>query len=713
VAALAHLVTVAQAAPTDDKPRAPTTTVVVDFAPAAGTRAWLATAFELAVARELSGFDRLTPVAKTGFRTRECGADTACRLRVYREAHVDLVMLGRATDDAIDYELYQTWTPARVATGSIAIGRGQTPIGLAHETRAALHPVLKHGGLLDQRPHMYGTQDRPAPAWTMFDPVLVLGALALALLPFAWFALLARDVRRVRTLRSARRLARAGIGVALLGLVAAWYGSFAALVAAAPWPFAAAGGLAWGAIAIVAVRGVFPSLDGLARVAHHDVWRILGAWFALAVLRLALATALYAPAIAAALALADRLGVASPWDVVLLVPAVCWFAHAWLAAWVECLAAWHDRRFVDGAATRDNPRARELAHYLTGYVRRTGWDLDPALLARVLLLPGNVDGIVTYGGGSTHARIVVDKQLIALALGEPEEVPDDRQVAVFPAWTAAVVAPGQAAGVRNDASIVELRARKPRTAVYRRPLGRAATLLGYVIPAPGESVPLISDNPRDLAVVRSLLSEHYPWDAPDPDDEFDTTDPTDKDFLFGALVRELGVVQRGDSQLQTFKLVLGARIGRIATRVATRIADTFTVLNFARHHFLQYLHHRATGATELLTARARGERLDDTSLKIVAAARHAKPSARRRRLIWLAWFVGEPIVDARDVRRRRVLAAGIAAIVLAAIGVAAKQAIDYHPTYVKRIASQQREIEKRERERKQQEGSANGEVKAK
>src|ERR1043165_1945603 len=94
----------------------------------------------------------------------------------------------------------------------------------------------------------------------------------------------------------------------------------------------------------------------------------------------------------------------------------------------------------------------------------------------------------------------------------------------------------------------------PFRAYQARPLGQAATLLGYVTPTPGQLVPLISDSPQDLAIVRELLSEHYPWFAPDPDEEYDATDPTDKALLFGALARELGGVRRNETQLATLRL---------------------------------------------------------------------------------------------------------------------------------------------------------------
>jgi hypothetical protein len=282
-----------------------------------------------------------------------------------------------------------------------------------------------------------------------------------------------------------------------------------------------------------------------------------------------------------------------------------------------------------------------------------------------------------------------------------ETKPEDKP-ALWPDWTAAVVTPRPGQPDRRiAASSGDFRGRKVRTAypgMQRKPLGQAATLLGYVVPEPGQIAPLISDNPRDLAVVRELLSEHYPWFAPDPDDEFDATDPSDKDLLFGALVRELGIVRRRESLFATVKLVFGPRFARITSPLRSRLADAYAAMNFARHHLIQYLHYVRTKNTELLTARARLDVLHRTSTRILsqieAAPKHRNTAALNRRLVWLSRFFAEPVVDARAVKVRRLVAAAVIAAVLAAAGFAVKRAVDYHTVYAQRIEAQERALAK-------------------
>ena len=717
-------------------------TVVVDLLAEPGTRPWLADAFEQGVVRELSGFERLSTVAKEDFAARDCGVDRRCRLRVYQQSHIDIVFFGAVTDSEIRYELYQTWTPARLATGTITIGRAQSAIGLKHETRDAFHAVLKHGGLLDQRPHTYADRtltdpgtDPGAPPGATVEPDRTgavgwaIGGLVLLLVPFGLLVARGSSIRRVAALRSARWTAMVLAALAIAGTVVQGLalGPFDELVAAWPWAFAGAGGLAWGALATTAARRILPPLDGLARVAPYDVRRIVGTWCLVAAQRLVVLAVVVAGLVVLTERIGAQLAIASPWRELLILPAIWWLARLWLASWIECLAIVLDDRLVDGAASPANPWPREIADYLLGYVRRTGWDVDRELLSRIVLLPGHdVDGIATYGGGATHARIVIDKALLELAMGaledaDPEERPDDKP-AQWPDWTAATVVPAAGDHPRRAATAAvyysQGHGRKPRPAsrvVVRKPLGQAATLLGYVIASPGELVPLISDNPQDLAVVRELLSEHYPWNAPDPDDEFDPTDPTDKDLLFGALVRELGVIQRGDCRWQTLTLALGRRVARLGSRGHARLADAYAALNFARDHLVQYLYYRWSGATDLLTARARPERLHETSTQIVARLHQPPttppgPRSIRRRLTWLSSFFAAPIIDRRDRWTRRLVAAGVIAAVLAFAGAVVHRAIDYHAIYAARIEAQQRAASERNDQRNQKEVMPHGEA---
>ncbi|MDB4956713.1 MAG: hypothetical protein JWO36_4282 [Myxococcales bacterium] len=671
--------------------------VVIDLTPAPGIPAWFARGFEETIARELAGFERLGTVAKQDVALGSCGADRACRLRAYRAADIDIVLFGSVADDTIAYELYQTWTPARLETGEIDVGKTESIVGLEHSTRRVFHVVLKHGGLLDQKPYMLEREaaaSTTATAWTTKQIAIGICLLAFLALPFVLALLGGEAPKRLAAMRSARRVLFV-IAVAIVMAVVLDPRRIGELVGASGWLVAGIGGLGWGAFLVFLVRTAFPPLDGLERVPHGELVRILATWCIAALERLAMLAIAYAPVVSLVVWLGASIAIPARWVYLVIAPAVVWLAQLWFASWVECLALRLDRRLVEGVASQDNPWSREITDYLMGYVRRTGWDLDPELLARSIFLPGkNIGGVVTYGGGPTRARIVVDRELLVMAMGPLlEDKPDDAP-AHWPDWTVATIGPRP--GLKLASTVPVPRARKQRAAypgMQRKPLGQAATLLGYTMPAPGQLVPLISDNPEDLAIVRQLLSEHYPWFAPDPDEEYDATDPTDKDLLFGALVHALGTVRRNETQLSTLKLSLGTRVARWSSGVRARLADSYAALNFARHHLIQYLYYSWTKKTDLLTARARPVRLHEVSTQILREVSEPKANPSRAiaaRLAWLSQFFAEPITDRRSVLVRRVAAGAVLAALLIAAGIAVKRSIEYHPIYLERMHAQEK-----------------------
>ena len=430
------------------------------------------------------------------------------------------MLFGTVRDATIDYELYQTWTPARLEAGEISIGRSQTVVGLEHETRDALHVVLKHGGLLDQKPyafeHVIADANGAALSWTTTQLAILLALLALLCLPFVWAVFIGRTPRAILGMRSAR-----GIVVAAARARARRRRSRRDRQRGRVVVRGRRGTRRprLGSIRVHLARSAFPPLDGLERVPHGDLVRILKTWCLAAAERLVVLAIGYGGLLVLLVWLGDELAVSALWTGLVIAPAGLWLAQLWLGAWVECIAARLDRRMVEGVPSSENPWSGEVADYLMGYVRRTGWDLDPALLRPVVFLPGKrVRGdVVVYGGGVTHVRIVIDRELLVMAMGPLIEGKSDEKPVAWPDWTLAQVGP---AG-RRDATH-EARARKQKPSypgMQRKPLGQPATLLGYVPPAPGELVPLISDNPQDLAIVRKLLSEHYPWFAPDPDED--------------------------------------------------------------------------------------------------------------------------------------------------------------------------------------------------
>ena len=108
----------------------------------------------------------------------------------------------------------------------------------------------------------------------------------------------------------------------------------------------------------------------------------------------------------------------------------------------------------------------------------------------------------------------------------------------------------------------------------------------------------------------------------------------------------------------------------------------------------------------MLTARADGPELQRISTEIFKQVGAAKPerldrqqrrATIRNRLVWMSQFFHSALAVPRR-RWVRILVGAIVGLSVAAGGFfVVKQAVEYHPKYVQRIAEQQRKIEESKR----------------
>jgi hypothetical protein len=243
-----------------------------------------------------------------------------------------------------------------------------------------------------------------------------------------------------------------------------------------------------------------------------------------------------------------------------------------------------------------------------------------------------------------------------------------------------------------------------------RVFGESATLLGWVMPQPGgDGLPLIANSSEELAVVRSLLTGHYAAFERDADeDEIDDSDPTRKDFLFGALLREMALLQSRDSFLTTLRLALtGGRTSRLCRWLiagvydrflsgpAARVADAEAALNHGLHHLIQYLMFVRTGSDVGLTARANAPRLiqkskdllDHMENKAIPTEHRLLAATPRNRLHWLSQLFHAPLTRRPDWTQRITVALIVLFLAGGALWLAALNAVDYHSIYLERARS--------------------------
>jgi hypothetical protein len=718
-----------------------TVAVVVDVAPSTGD-GWFAAALEQTIARELSRFHSVTLGDK--LNARACpGREARCLVDRYRDAGVDIVVLGRLRQELLDYDVYATWTRGRAFDGSLATLHVDAATLRRHIGELA-RPIVQRGGLVDERPARAAPAPADAATATARHPLL------LATLLFALMLLVALPPLWARLLVGARELARrgrpaswmwSGALIAALGLVAvaAMTTDLPARVVAAvagagatgELAAAVAAGMIWGAFALVHASWVLAPIHGLGQARHDAIWPLLQSWLNLAFLRACLLVA-YVPLFWLALAACDALGLPRRATFMLALPTVGLFIHFWLLTLVDNVAAYLDVHLVVGSATARNPWHATIKRYFRGYIRRNGVDVDAALFERTLFLPSALPGVVSYGGGFARPRILVGEQVRDAALGQlpdetelpertvnPEELPFGF---VLPAPAPTIVGRRRA----RDATLHDRQAEQRRhelTVAPARPraaaprvLGESPTLLGWVMPQPtSDGVPLIANSNEELEVVRQLLTEHYAaFERNVDDDEIDDTDPTQKDFLFAALLVELGRLRSRDTFLTTLRLAL-ALVGPKASRLrrwlvaatvgvydrflsgpAARVADAEAALNQGLHQLIQYLAFLRGGGEQWLTTRANAPKLIQTSKELLehmdraaipTVERQLLAATPRNRLLWLSQLFHAPLARRADRALGTAAALLLATVAGGALYIAVRDAVDYHPTYVERMRS--------------------------
>ena len=631
----------------------------------------------------------------------------------------DIVLRGTLDGDRLAYRIYLPGrAPARpLARGSIAL-RGIDRAQVTRELRRALDSVVEQSSALEESAaRSSGPAAAPAVLASPPEPAVIL-AISIAVACFLALPLCIGAVARrsgkprpMTALTSFRVIPIVWIGIAAIGYGLASSGH---RISPESWPISVVGGLAWGWLAALVLPAIFPSMGGLHRIEYSDLFRVSSAWLIVSLERAVVVGLFYLPFAVAlwlinrAIELDDYVAVAA------VIPIGGLVARLWYLSLVESLSLWLDSRLV--ARTEDesgdekshdseDPWTEAARAYFMGYVRRAGWPADDNLVDGMEILPGHGDRIITYGGGLTHSRVVIGIDLLKMALapcGRPHDYAAPRVSRLqWDEWNAGLVVP-----VEMYATVPSKEQRQPRHTTVpgeteRVPLGQPPTLASYVEPDPLD-----------------LREAHRPTDDPlwldwDPGEEHDGTDPSDKDFLFGALVRELGVVRRGDQHAPTIVLAIGlwlgsgsslAALSRIVgwigapyrmlfARYRAVIGDGFATFNFAHNHLVQYLAWRFWQRDDVLTARAYAPELEQQSADIFAILGRESTGGEsgeadqdlRDRLLWLSEHGSKPVRSRRSLIARRLALAGLALAGLIAIAAAVKQASDYHPTYIERI----------------------------
>ncbi len=668
----------------------PMATIDVRVDAAADVAAWQASAMQTTLRRDIATDKRWTVITAGN-------ADVVLRATLERSRIRYEVSIPSAGEDA------------HVTAGSLSIaGKGRT--ALRNDIRNVLSPMLQPGGgigrvMRGDLPPPPGSLsvDGSTPPVNRTGVVIALLAVVLFLaVPFLLGMIMGgTPAGRLKQLRALKGT------LAIWGLLAAAIVVIAAdLAPATHWPIYIPAGIAWGWFVAAVAQMSFPPFRGLERIEHRDVFRLVRAWSFVAGQRLATGVLLYGPFMLAMWWTCAAIDVPAHITIGVVMPLWGMTVRFWFLSLVETIASGLDDQLVNGPADLSNEWEIAVRGYIVGYMRRAGAPVPEELLARVRFLPGKSEGITLYGGGLTHSRIVINQELLELALApydRPHDyAPEREHVLLFNEWTSGLVIP-----IDVDSRVANKQDRTPRHdldggEIVHDPLGQPPTLAGFVEPS-------AIDNR-----VNFRPAEDPVWLDWDPGEEHDGTDPNDKDFLFGALVRELGLIERRDDHMLTvahaFHTWLSKRppaLGKVWTRLASKpytlvlarypalLADAYTALNYGRNHLVQHLAYQTWAKDDLLTARAYPPVLErQTETIFDELSRDDTPAAahdlNHRRLVWMSWFSHARLRSRRATLARRVAFAGVGVAVAISLGLGVKRALDYHPTYKKRIEAQER-----------------------
>lgn len=725
---------------------APPPRAAVEIEASDAASVWFASGLEEMTKRELLARGNVDVAPKLD-HDRCPMREPKCIVEQHRADGASVVLLGRVDRRAVlSYTIYGPDRDARPLEGALELAAEPTPV-VERRLGQMLRPAVQRGGMLDRAASAPAPASIPAapekpekkPKATGATPaqdraffLAVLGAIALVTSPLVLALLLVGARELTRRARPAS-WKWSGLLLAVLAPLPVAQRVFdvrAALASPADGAIGAAAvfatGALWGSFLLVLGAWIFASIQGFARVRAEALWALLRSWLTLAALRAAALALVQAPIVWTAWRTAEALALPRGATLAVVVPCAGLLGHFWLLSLVDNLSLYLDAALVVGPATERNPWHATIRRYFRGYLRRNGVDVAPDLFARALLLPSRRADVVAYGGGFARPRILVGERPREVALGElPDEEELPERTVNAEELPCGLIAPSPR--VREDAAELARaeQHRRAATAAPARPrapmprlLGAHATLLGAIAPNPEDAgLPLIANTEDDFGVVKRLLTEHYAAFEGNVDgDEVDDTDPSQKDFLFGALLREVGVVARRDVLFATIALavdtvlaktprlhrvVVGgprALYARLFAAPAAKVGDAYAALNTGFHHLIQYLCFvRGTDET-LLTARANEPQMVRTSHAMLARIESEEPQASdrhatldattRARIAWLARFFHAPLAP-RRVAWVRVLSTVLLLVVAGlVVGRWVRDAIAYHPTYVARIKAQ-------------------------
>ena len=650
-------------------------TINVKFYANKAHQQWLAKAYEKSCEKFIGGFAKLKVMANS------------------KNGATDYTWLGELQENTIRYSIVENKTKATINSGSIEVADDLARVQLA--ALSAVKPLVRNGGLVDQ---FISKQNMVLPE-----------------LP--------------KQLSQALQIKYPDSVMSLISLL---------------------GGMVWGYILLVSLSFVFGTLHGLERIWHWNLKQYILSWLEVSVSKFILMALLFAPAVFLGRYL-EHMGSINFYLIwYCIVPVLLLMEYLLIVFTSLLVCVLLDKKYIKGKIKKNKAWDREIRRYFMGYYKRMGLNIPLSILDNILFLPGRQTGVKTYGGGLNRSRIVIPEELLILAIGEPDEVPfDDKDEVpdaaneplgrIFPRkWEKGIKKKPNEKNI-DRALDKAIFAETTRQFLQEPgggggvPLEASAGVWGHIRPNPDKSVGLISDNLQDLQVVKELLQEHHVMFAKlQFEEEYDDTDPSDYDFLFGLMLREIGKVHRREPLFLTlwngfqffvktwphklkviYQKLYDAYFDHLSKHLAI-IDDGYVVLHHGRHHLAQFMFFQLKYDHSILSTRASHQNLFLMSSQIFSKFKGIKPepsdlkrnkATLKNRLLWLSRYFSFALPDYDYKKSRPVLSILLSLMVLTTLTIEVVSSVAYAPVYEKRKQDVQQQIAEYEKAKENKDGS--------
>lgn len=608
------------------------------------SRQWVARAFEYNVFNDLSDYSKIIPIHKDAISIGRCqNGELTCRLQVYEEHGIDIYMEGRLLEHSIEYRLYDTKTKSVVNDGTLNIAPGAHSKWLKINMFKAVKPFLEKGGIIDQRIPAAKEQkvdfeklSGMAKLWFVFNQSLeeyraalqigiIIAAALFLVIPLIMLLIIpsAKKRRERQPYVSGKLLALFILvfacafaiylreyspiikqqyqkGLALIQPLLTAIPSFDM-----PWIVPLIGGIIWGFLIVIGLRAVFPSLAGFEKMEQHFLGLTLKSWGLMALARLLVFTAGFAVFVFLVFLIMVIFGIKQSVGLTVIAPIVGFVFLLWFFAIIEYLALFLDGKHVDGVALRSNLWHGYIEKYFCDYLAKQGITSAEELVANVIFLPGNVDDIVSYGGGFAKKRIVIGKSLLKFTFGSLME-----RLATHREKSAQLIELRKELGEaqKSHKKLLQKHKRAKDKSKWEPSIAQIDAKLENLL---SQEEILIEESRKPGLVLGEC-----------------------RDFLFGALLQEMAQIHRYNHILNSLSLVflrykshlsasstkwLEGIWGYLKNKQVTSsriLIDSFVATHMGLHHLLQYLYLREYEKTDYLTINAGYDKLQGATRDI-------------------------------------------------------------------------------------------------